>query len=63
MPEAMDFEFDLLTEFRRELLKTIEKLDEDEFYTKKNIASLVRTCYVRAKTRCDEQEVSTEDES
>ena len=59
----MDFEIDLLTEFRRELLKTIEKLDDDEFYTKKNIASLVKSCYNRAKTRCDEQKVSSANES
>jgi hypothetical protein len=45
---------DLLTEFRRTLLKKIEKLPSDEFYTKKEISGIVAAAYTEAKTECEE---------
>jgi hypothetical protein len=54
---------ELLTEFRRELLKSIEQLDKDEFYTKAEISTIIKQCYTKAKSRCDEQEILASDES
>jgi len=45
---------ELLTEFRRQLLKKTEKLDSDGFYTKREIATLVQDAYRKAKDECEE---------
>jgi hypothetical protein len=53
---------DLLTEFRRELLKAVTQLNPEDFYTKSEVDNLIRESYGRAKQRCANDEVSLEDE-
>lgn len=53
---------DLLTEFRRELMKSIDKIQADDFLTKKEVSNLINQSYARAKQRCADDEVSLADE-
>tara|TARA_R110000751_G_scaffold263891_1_gene363077 strand:+ start:81 stop:239 length:159 start_codon:yes stop_codon:yes gene_type:complete len=50
---------ELITEFRRELMKSISKIADDEFLTKAEVDSLILKSYERAKRK---PEVSVEDE-
>jgi hypothetical protein len=50
---------ELITEFRRDLMKSISKIKDDDFLTKKEVDTLINKSYERAKR---ESEVSSEDE-
>jgi hypothetical protein len=52
----------LLTEFRRELMRSINKISDDDFRSKDEVADLINKAYARAKQRCADDEVSLEDE-
>ncbi len=54
---------DLLTEFRREILKSMQNLADDGFYTKEELSNLINKSYGRAKKQCESSEaISLEDE-
>lgn len=46
----------LLTEFRRELMKAINGIKDDDFLTKGEVESLIRNAYGDAKKRCEDDE-------
>ena len=47
---------DLLTEFRRELMKAINEIKADDFLTKGEVEGLIRNAYGKAKDRCEDDE-------
>jgi len=52
---------ELITEFRRELVRGISKMDDDTFYTKGEIEKFINKSYGRAKDRAITEEDITED--
>ena len=46
----------LLTEFRRGLMKAINAIKPDDFLTKGEVESLISKAYGAAKKRCEEDE-------
>ncbi len=46
----------LLTEFRRGLMKAINAIKPDDFLTKGEVESLIYKSYVAAKKRCEDDE-------
>lgn len=54
---------DLLTAFRKELLKATNRMADDDLHTTSEVESLIKSCYGRAKKQCEPSEdVSLEDE-
>ena len=54
---------DLLTEFRRELMKAINAINPDDFLTKTEVEGLIRNAYGKAKDRCEsDEDVLAQDE-
>ena len=47
---------DLLTEFRRELMKAINAINPDDFLTKQEVEGVIRNAYGEAKNRCENDE-------
>jgi len=52
---------ELITEFRRELVRGISKMDDDTFYTKGEIEKFINKSYGRAKDRAITEEDITTD--
>lgn len=46
----------LLTEFRRGLMKAINAIKPDDFLTKSEVESLISNAYGAAKKRCEDDE-------
>ena len=47
---------DLLTEFRRALMKATNAMNPEDFYTKDEVESLIKNAYGSAKKRCEADE-------
>ena len=47
---------DLLTEFRRELMKATSQIEPDAFLTKAEVEGVIRNAYGSAKSRCQDDE-------
>lgn len=56
---------DTLTEFRRELIKSLHGISDDDFLTKQEVQTLINTAYGTAKRRAEgpkDEALSLEDE-